>query len=270
MADAGPDALEVVAEGLCRSFGARPVLAGIDLRVQRGQMVAIVGGSGSGKTVLLHLLAGLIPPTSGRVLAADHSRAGAPLVDLATLDEDALDAVRRHWAVVFQQNALFSGSVYENIALLLREHGERHEGRILDRATRALEAVALDVGDVLHKDRDSLSGGMAKRVAIARAIALSPALIYYDEPTTGLDPVVGARIHELIWTTHLTPTDDAVPRTSVLVTHDKELLRRVRPRVVMLHAGSVCFAGTYDEFEAVPSGPPAEYLRAMPVLHARA
>ena len=264
-----PAAPEVVAEGLCKSFDMRAVLVDIHMLVERGQMVAVVGGSGSGKTVLLHLLAGLMPPTRGRVRVADHSRPGAPLIDLAGLGEDAIDAVRRHWAVVFQQNALFSGSVYENIALLLREHGERDERRILARARTALASVALDVDDVLLKDRDNLSGGMAKRVAIARAIAIDPALVFYDEPTTGLDPVVGAHIHELIWTTHLATTSAGVPRTSILVTHDKELLRRVRPHVVMLHAGRVCISGTYNEFEGVPDGPPREYLRAMPILHAR-
>src|SRR5207247_1758409 len=96
-------------------------------------------------------------------------------------------------------------------------------------------AVALEVDEVIGKGRDELSGGMAKRVAIARAIAVDPAVIFYDEPTTGLDPVISGHIHELVYKVHHRPLPDGTPRTSIVVTHDKELLRRVEPRVVMLH-----------------------------------
>lgn len=244
------------------------MLEDITFEVLRGQIVAIVGGSGSGKTVLLHLLAGLIPASRGKVLVADHSRPDAPLVDLSAIDEERRDDVRMHWAVVFQKNALFSGSVRDNVALLLREHTAMSEGDIEARVRESLAAAALDVDSVISKDRDALSGGMAKRVAIARAIAIDPAVIFYDEPTTGLDPVISAHIHELVWTTHLRPRA-GVPRTTIVVTHDKELLRRLRPRVIMLLDGRVCFEGGYDEFARATSGPPFEYLRAMPVLHAK-
>jgi len=253
---------------LSKEFGGRPVLEGINFEVLRGQIVAIVGGSGSGKTVLLHLLAGLIPASGGKVLVADHSRPNAPLVDLSAIDEERRDDVRRHWAVVFQKNALFSGSVRDNVSLLLREHTSMSDEEIESRVRESLAAAALDVESVISKDRDALSGGMAKRVAIARAIAIDPAVIFYDEPTTGLDPVISAHIHELVWTTHLRPRDGK-PRTSIVVTHDKELLRRLRPRVIMLLGGRVCFEGEYGEFTEVTSGPPFEYLRAMPVLHAK-
>jgi phospholipid/cholesterol/gamma-HCH transport system ATP-binding protein len=124
----------------------------------------------------------------------------------------------------------------------------------------------------MGKQREALSGGMAKRVAIARAIAVDPAVIFYDEPTTGLDPVISGRIHELIFSLHHRAVEGAAAgreRTSVVVTHDKELLRRVRPRVVMLHDQGVCFDGPYEEFERTDCEPAREYLRAMPVLHAR-
>ena len=261
--------VEVRTEGLGKSFGEHVVLRGVDVEVAAGEIVAIVGASGSGKTVLLDLIIGLLNPSEGRVLVADHSRPGAPLVDPATLEDDEFDAVRRHWAVVFQRNALFSGSVYENIALLLREHEETSEEEIERRARAALGACALDVEDVLHKDRDNLSGGMAKRVAIARAIALDPIVIFYDEPTTGLDPVVSGGIHELIWNLHHTTRADGARRTTLVITHDRELLRRLAPRVVMLHQGRVCYDGAYEGFGRADCPPAREYLEVMPALHAR-
>ncbi len=261
--------VEVRTEALGKSFGDRVVLRGVNVEVASGEIVAVVGASGSGKTVLLDLIIGLLTPSEGRVLVADHSRPGAPLADPATLDDDEFDAVRRHWAVVFQRNALFSGSVYENIALLLREHESMGEDEIERRARTALAACALDVEDVLHKDRDNLSGGMAKRVAIARAIALDPIAIFYDEPTTGLDPVVSGGIHELIWNLHHTPRADGARRTTIVITHDRELLRRLAPRVVMLHEGGVCYDGPYEGFGRADCPPAREYLEVMPALHAR-
>lgn len=272
---AGPDtqheapATELRTDRLVKAFGDHVVLREIDLEIARGQIVAIVGASGSGKTVMLDCLIRLLRVTSGRVLAADHSRAGAPLVDITGAGESVLQRVRLHWAVVFQRNALFGGSVYENIALLLREHQNLGEREILERARESLEACSLDVDDVLYKDRDELSGGMAKRVAIARAIAIDPAVLFYDEPTTGLDPVVGASIQELIWEMHHRPRHNGEQRTTVIVTHDKELLRRLSPRIVMLHHGSVCYDGDYAHFGGGDCPPAREYLREMPVLHGR-
>jgi phospholipid/cholesterol/gamma-HCH transport system ATP-binding protein len=267
-----PDAAaptEVRAQGLSKSFGERQVLRHIDLEVPRGQIVAIVGASGSGKTVLLDLLTGLMKPESGRVLVADHSRADAPLVDLSTLENESLDEVRLHWAIVFQKNALFSGSVRENIAFWLREHTELSEAEIEARIRESLTAAVLDAADVIDKNRDELSGGMAKRVAIARAIAIDPALIFYDEPTTGLDPVSAGHIHELIYSVHHRPRADGSARTSIVVTHDKDLLRRIQPRVVMLHDGGVYFDGAYEDFNVSNCPLAEEYLRAMPVLQGR-
>lgn len=268
---------ELRAAGISKSFGDRTVLKDIDLEAHRGDLVCIVGGSGSGKTVLLHILAGLLQPDAGSVEAADHSAPGAPLVRLSDLDRDGLDRVRLSWAVVFQRNALFSGSVRENIALLLREHAamspgdsrEPTEEEITQRARQSLADAALDPDDVLEKDRDALSGGMAKRVAIARAIAIDPALIFYDEPTTGLDPVISGRIHELVFNTHHRPRADGTRRTTVIVTHDKDLLRRLEPRVVMLYHGRAVFDGPYRSFVSVRGGPAEEYLQAMPVLQSR-
>jgi phospholipid/cholesterol/gamma-HCH transport system ATP-binding protein len=276
MAEAHP---EIVAERLHKTFGKQEVLRGISLKILAGDLVAIVGGSGSGKTVLLNHLIGLLQPDKGRVLAADHDAVGRgggggggqapPLVDLAEIDEDHLDGIRLHWAVVFQMNALFTGTVEENVSLWLREHTDMSPRDIRQRVRDSLKAVALDVDSVLAKDRAQLSGGMAKRVAIARAIAVEPIVIFYDEPTTGLDPVVGGQVHELIWDTHHRPREDGVPRTTVVVTHDKELLRRIRPRVVMMDKGKVVFEGSYEEFEESGVEEAKAYLAAMPVLQAR-
>lgn len=266
--------VEIAAEGVRKGFAGRAVLRGVDLSIRAGEIVAVVGGSGCGKTVLLNLITGLLPVDSGRVLVADYaaprgSRGDLPLVDIATLGDEELDRVRLRWAVVFQKNALFSGTVEENINLWLREHTAMAAAKIRQRVRESLAAVALDVDDVLGKQREQLSGGMAKRVAIARAIAVDPGVIFYDEPTTGLDPVVSGHVHELIWSTHHRPREDGTRRTTVIVTHDKDLLRRLRPRVVMLDHGLVAFDGPYEAFTASTVEAARQYLAAMPVLQMR-
>lgn len=260
--------VEIRTENVKKSFGANAVLRGISLEVRTGEICAIVGGSGCGKTVLLDHLIGHLRPDSGRVLVADHDRRGRPLVDLAELDQDAMDRIRLHWAVVFQRNALFSGAVFDNIALWLRETKGLSDEAILPIARRALDAVGFrgDEG-VMGRDRDELSGGMAKRVAIARALSMNPEILFFDEPTTGLDPSHAAQIHELIGSTHQQSGPGGAARTTVIISHDKDLLRRLRPRVVMLHEGQVFFDGTYAEFERSPSPIIRPYFEAMGVLH---
>lgn len=264
---------EIVGEKLRRSFGDREVLHGISLAVNSGEIVGIVGSSGCGKTVLLSLLTGLMPPDSGRVLVADHDHVetgkAPPMLELGQIDDDELDRVRLHWAVVFQKNALFTGTVENNITLWLREHTKLTPAEIARRVRDSLGAVALDVDDVLKKQREELSGGMAKRVAIARAIAVDPIVTFYDEPTTGLDPVVGGQMHDLIWDSHHRPRAGGGLRTTIIVTHDKDLLRRMRPRIIMLDKGEVAFEGSYEQFHASNVEAARMYLRAMPVLHAR-
>jgi phospholipid/cholesterol/gamma-HCH transport system ATP-binding protein len=265
---------EIVVEDLHKSFGGKPVLQGVDLTVRSGELVAIVGGSGCGKTVLLKHLTGHFAPESGRVLVADHDRPGSPLVNIHSLADRELDRIRARWGVVFQRNALLTGSVFHNLAMMPRELRGMTDEEILPRARKALSDVGLDPDLVLHRDREELSGGMAKRVAIARALVMDPPLIVYDEPTSGLDPEMCGQIHELIGATHaaapsLGATGEPVARTTIVVTHDTGLLHRLEPRIVMLHAGRVRFDGDYRAFVSSLDPQIAPYLRDMPQLQAR-
>jgi phospholipid/cholesterol/gamma-HCH transport system ATP-binding protein len=264
-----PRPVEIRVEDLHKSFGDNAVLRGVDLVIRRGDMAAIVGASGSGKTVLLKHLIAHLHPDRGRVLLADHESPGAPLVDLASLDEEATDRLRRHWAVVFQKNALFTGTVYDNIALGLFDVKGMDEPNARERAREMLKAVGLDPNQVLDVDRDQLSGGMAKRVAVARALALDPVLLFYDEPTTGLDPEHAEQIHNLIKKVHRKRADVGVERTSIIITHDTVLLSRLEPRVVMLHEGKVFFDGTARAFKESDSPVTRPYIELMPGLHRR-
>jgi phospholipid/cholesterol/gamma-HCH transport system ATP-binding protein len=268
-----PAADEIRVERVHKAFGSHPVLRGVDLVVRRGEMVAIVGGSGSGKTVLLQHMIGHLHPDRGRVLVADHETPGSPLRDLAELSESDMDRIRRHWAVVFQRNALLTGTVRENLSLWLREIHGLSDAEILPRARHVLEQVGLDPDLVMDLDRAALSGGMAKRVAIARALILEPVLILYDEPTSGLDPHFASTVHELIAATHARvctlPDGSGAPLTSVIITHDTRLLERLRPRVVMLSDGVIGFDGDYESFVASDAPEIRPYLDQMGMLHTR-
>lgn len=267
----GPDgALEIRVEDVHLAFGDNHVLRGVDLEVRRGEMVAIVGGSGCGKTVLLQVILGHLRPQRGRVHVACHGLDGSPVRPLDELSESELDDVRTHWAVVFQRNALFSGTVLDNIALWLREIQRLDEDQILPIARRALKAVGLPADEpMLAKHRNELSGGMQKRLAVARALAMNPILLFYDEPTTGLDPNLAEQVHELIRETHDAPWHGQVERTTVIITHDKDLLFRLRPRIVMLHEGRVYYDGTYDDFAESDSPIIRPYFDLMPHLQDR-
>lgn len=261
--------VETRAEDLHKSFGSNPVLRGINLTVRRGEIVAIVGASGGGKSVLLKHLIGILRPDSGRVWMADHESPGSPLVDLAGLDEGGMDRLRRHWAVVFQKNALFTGSVYDNIALGLSDVKGLDDQSIRERVRNVLEAVGLNFEEVSRMERDQVSGGMAKRVAVARALALDPVLMLYDEPTSGLDPARAEQIQDLIRDVHRRNSDLGIARTTLIVTHDTGLLYRLRPRIIMLHEGRIYFDGAAEEFEQADSDVIRPYLALMPALHQR-
>jgi len=262
--------IEIQIENLHKYFGNNKVLQGVNLTFNSGEIIAIVGGSGCGKTVLLNTVLGQYAPDDGVIRILDRTHKDWKLKSLAEIGEFEIDNIHRHWGVVFQRNALFSGSVFFNIALWLREMNGMEDEAILPIAVRALTAVGLPSDRAfLETSNNELSGGMAKRLAIARAIAMDPYLFFYDEPTTGLDPTSSAHIHDLIYSIHHMPAQDGSRKTSIIITHDKDLLMRVRPRTVMLHEGKVHFDGPFEEFQAADTDVIRPYFKLMPLLHER-
>jgi phospholipid/cholesterol/gamma-HCH transport system ATP-binding protein len=262
--------IEIRIEDLHKAFDGNQVLSGVDLTINRGDVLAVIGGSGCGKTVLINHILGQLAPDRGRVMVTDHADPKRPLVDLARIDADRLDRIHMHWGVVFQRNALFSGTVFDNIALWLREVKNQEDDAIERVARRVLVAVDLPADDeFLARPTEGLSGGMAKRLAVARALSMDPMTLFYDEPTTGLDPISSAHIHDLIIATHEERPAVGPKRTTVIITHDKDLLNRLKPRTVLLHEGRVFFDGTLEEFEASASPVIRPYFELMPVLHKR-
>jgi phospholipid/cholesterol/gamma-HCH transport system ATP-binding protein len=218
---------------LAKSYGSRVVLAGLDLDVARGESLVILGRSGTGKSVTLRLLVGLEPPDSGSIRFD-----GAEIVGL---DEPRLLAIRRRVAMLFQGGALFdSMTVAENLAFPLRVRGEDSEEAIAARVRELLDDVRLPGTETKHPS--DLSGGMKKRVALARALALQPEAVLYDEPTTGLDPMTSASIARLI-----RETQERVGATSIIVTHDLALTHHVADRIAFLDGGRFRFVGTLEE-----------------------
>jgi len=222
--------------GLTKSFGNKSVLRGVDLEIREGETMVVLGGSGEGKTVLLRHLNGLERPDRGEVIVEGRR--------LNDLDEDQLAPVRREVAMVFQQGALFDSlSVFDNVAYPLREHGWREEARIRNRVNEVLDMVEMDdSGKLLPAE---LSGGMKKRVALARALALQPRAVLYDEPTTGLDPIVTRRINLMI-----RDLQRRLGFTSVVVTHDLRSAFIVGDRFALLDQGRIRFTGNADEVRA--------------------
>lgn len=262
--------IEIEIEGLHKSFGDNQVLKGIDLELYSGEIIAIVGQSGCGKTVLLNTILGQYPFDKGVIRIFDRSHKECGLKSLSDFSQINIDNIHKHWGVVFQRNALFSGSVFFNIALWLREIKGMRDQDILPIAKRALASVGLPTDEeFLQTSNSDLSGGMAKRLAIARAIAMDPYVFFYDEPTTGLDPSNAANIHDLIFTIHDHNTEDGSKRTSIIITHDKDLLSRLRPRTIMLHQGKVHFDGPFGDFKNSQSDVIAPYFKMMPVLQDR-
>lgn len=202
-------------------FGGQQVLRDLTLDIHRGQTVAVIGQSGCGKTVLLKLIIGLLRPSTGRILFDNQS--------LFDLNEGELTRQRLRFGFVFQMAALFDSlTVFDNIAFPLREHTQRSEAEIAAEVRQRLLEVGLSPG-VETKKPAELSGGMRKRVGLARALVMNPEIILYDEPTTGLDPVMSDVINELILQTHRRRGV-----TSVVVTHDMKTVEKTAHRVIML------------------------------------
>lgn len=216
-----------------KSFDSHRVLAGIGLELTRGTMLAVMGGSGAGKTVLLRIVAGLIPPDAGEV------RLFGTRID--RMREEAMLPLRRRTGFVFQGAALFDSlSVFENVAFPLREHTPLTLGAITDRVHRLLDLVGLPGTDSLLPAE--LSGGMKKRVGIARALVLEPEVVFFDEPTAGLDPTNARLVSDLIGELRTGVCD-----TAMIVTHDVEFANQVADRMAILHRGRFLAIGTPAE-----------------------
>lgn len=218
-----------------KSFGSQTVLNGLNLTIPAGKTTAVIGPSGEGKSVLLKHMIGLLQPDQGDVLVE-----GASIVGLR---RSQLNQVREKFAMVFQNAALFdSMTVYENVAFPLEEKTTLRRSEIEDRVATALQEVGLK--NVNHKYPDELSGGMKKRVGLARALLLQPQIVLFDEPTTGLDPVIRRAIHQLI-----KETQEKFGFTAVIVSHDIPDIFEVAHHIAMLYRGEILQFGTPDEIQ---------------------
>ena len=221
---------------LRKSFGENEVLKGVNLRVNRGETVVVMGRSGCGKSVLLKHIIGLMKPDSGRIVVDG--------IEITALKGEDLIEFRKRFGMLFQGSALFDSlSVWENVGLGLLEHADLSEQEVRRIAREKLELVGLTQVDDLRPSE--LSGGMKKRVGLARAIAMDPPVILYDEPTTGLDPIMADVINQLI--RHL---QAKLKVTSIAVTHDMNSAMKIGDRLAMLHDGRIVFEGTPEEVKA--------------------
>ncbi len=221
---------------LHKTFGRQRVLRGLSLEVATGETMVVIGRSGGGKSVLLKHLIGLLHPDSGTIMVDG--------TDTTQLRGSALDRVRERYGVVFQGGALFdSMSVFDNVAFPLREKTRLGAAEIAERVQEKLEQVGL--AGMGHKNPAEISGGMRKRVAIARALVTEPQVVFFDEPTTGLDPILVNTIHHLIVELHR-----KFRFTAVMVSHEIPEIFRIADRVAMLHDGVIVESGTPDAIQA--------------------
>lgn len=245
-----------------KSFGEKNVLNGIDLNIPNGQTMCIIGKSGCGKSVLLKHIVRLLEPDSGIVLVDGK--------DISVLKREDLFEMRRSIGYVFQGAALFdSMTVFENVVVGLFEHGEKDNSILDGEARRVLAAVGLlpdisesgtpaferEYGILRNKKPSDLSGGMRKRVGVARALVGSPTYVFYDEPTTGLDPVTSEQIDNLI-----ADLASKLNVTSLVITHDMFSVFKIADRVAMLEYGKVRFEGTAEELQTTSDESVKEFL----------
>lgn len=244
--------MSIVLEGLKKAFGSKVILDGVDLEVHEGETMAVIGGSGVGKSVLLKTIVGLLEPDAGRVVVDDRV--------VTELGREELYELRRRVGYVFQFAALFdSMTVGENLAMGLKRIRELDDAERDRRTAEALRLVELEGYEDQYPGQ--MSGGQRKRVGLARAVATKPKYLLYDEPTTGLDPLTTAVIDRLIL-----KMDQELGVTSVVVTHDMESAYRVADRVALLYDGRIRFIGTPTEIQAADDPIVRGFIEGRPEL----
>lgn len=236
-------------KNVSKFFGEKAALKNINLEIADGETLAIIGGSGSGKSTLLRLMIGLIRPSEGEIWIDDDEISG--------MDEDEITKIRLKMGMVFQYSALFdSMTVGDNVAFGLVEHTKMSKDEIRDRVREKLKQVGLEgVEDLMPNE---LSGGMKKRVSLARAIAFEPEIIFYDEPSSGLDPIMTNKIDELIIS-----TQRALKVTSIVVTHDMVSACRIADRIAMIYNGDLIAVDTADNFKKIQDPRVKEFFRVV-------
>jgi phospholipid/cholesterol/gamma-HCH transport system ATP-binding protein len=245
----GPPLIVVI--DLWKSFAGRPVLRGVNLEVTRGESLVIVGGSGAGKTVLLKHIIGLMAPDRGHVIVDGE--------DITRADSARCLEIRRRFGMSFQEGALFdSMSVFENIAFPLRRNTNMAEAEVAARVRECLALVHLE--GVENKATNELSGGMRRRVGFARAIALQPEILLFDEPTTGLDPITAAVVDSVI-----VEMRETLGVTMVTITHDMKSAFRVADRIAMLRAGEIVAEASPEVFRSLPDPYIRKFLAGEPL-----
>ena len=234
---------------VCKVYDGKYALHNVSLTIKKGETLAVIGGSGSGKSTLLQLLVGLIRPDSGEIYINGQEITG--------LTEKEMDKVRLNMGMVFQYSALFdSMTVGENVAFGLREHKHLPEAEIQRIIKEKLELVGLS--GVEKKMPGELSGGMKKRVGLARAIAFGPDIIFYDEPSSGLDPITTAKIDELI-----VDMQKKLYVTSVVVTHDMASACRIADRIAMVYEGELIAVDTVENFKQIKDVRVQDFFRVL-------
>lgn len=227
------------------------ILKNINFKINKGETFVIIGTSGSGKTTLLKLLIGLLKPTEGSIILDN--------VDISKISEEEFNKMRKHMGMVFQYSALFDSlSIFENIAFPLKEMGEKDEGIMRDKALITLNLVGLD--NILDEMPDELSGGMKKRVGLARAIITNPTMLFYDEPSSGLDPVTSDKIDDLI-----VDLQKKLNVTSIVVTHDLKSAFYIADKIGMLYKGELIFNGTVEELKNSSDPRIIEFINATKI-----
>lgn len=230
-----------------KKFDSQEILKGVNLKIEKGQTFALIGGSGNGKSVLLKHIIGLMRPDAGSIIIGDQ--------DITRLHGRRLRAVKDRLGIVFQFGALFdSMTIYDNVAFPLREKTKLTEDQIQERVFQELESVQLL--DDRNKFPAQLSGGMRKRVAVARCLIMNPEIIFFDEPTTGLDPVIANLIYNTIRS-----LQEKRKLTALIVSHEIPGIFRIVDRVAMLHDGRIICTGTPDEFLASPNPIVQKFLK---------